>query len=112
MLFFFLLTAILFGSLQKYEDALLSQRCILQVQLVDTHSHPPTLTRSPDPLHEGNYPGWCQLVSVISNYRLADVIAHVNGIDVKNVPIVARKKPTKRRKDLEVRTFCSWGGHC
>ena len=79
---------------------------------MDTHSQTPTLTRSPDLLRETNYQGWCLLVSVISNYRLADVIAHVNGIDVENVPIVARKKPNERRKDLEVHTFCSWGGHC
>jgi hypothetical protein len=100
--------------LQQYEDCLLASReptfiqlrNLLQVQLDE---NAPRLTISPNHLVDGNYRGWNQLLSAVSTYRLADIIAHVSG--AQGAPPIA-KKSLERQKPLEVCTFFASDARC
>ena len=62
----------------------------------------------PQDLAETNYRGWSQLLSAMTLYRVADVIAHINGVEVQDVPIFEKRQPGDSYKALEVCTFrCS-----
>jgi len=62
----------------------------------------------PQDLADTNHRGWSQLLSAMSSYRLADVIAHINGVEVQNAPVFEKRQPGNSYKALEVCTFrCS-----